>query len=52
MGDCECDWKNCGHKGKTVEAADHGSVRTSPELCLQCLWCCEAERDDEMDERE
>lgn len=50
MSACECDWKNCGHKGRVVPAADHGDVRTSPELCMACLFCCEGEREDEMDE--
>jgi len=47
---CECDWKNCGHKGREVVAADHGVVVTSPALCMACLFACEAERDDEEDE--
>ena len=46
-GMCECDWKNCGHKGREYPAADHGSVRTSPEYCMACLYVCCAERDDE-----
>lgn len=50
MPKCECDWKNCHHKGRTdVEAADFSGVRTSPELCMMCLFCCEGERDDELD---
>lgn len=51
MSACECDWKGCGHKGRVVEAADHGDgIRTSPELCMVCLFVCCGERDDEMDE--
>jgi hypothetical protein len=45
---CECDWKDCGHKGWAYPAADQGSVQTSAALCMACLYCCEAERDDEM----
>lgn len=46
---CECDWGY--HRGKpcTAAAADHGSVTTSPALCLQCLFVCEGERDDAAD---
>lgn len=49
IGNCECDWKNCHHQDRTVPAADHGTVRTSPELCMACLFCCEGEREDERD---
>lgn len=49
MADCECDWRNCHHKGRVVPAHDHGNVRSSPELCMMCLHCCEGERDDELD---
>jgi hypothetical protein len=51
VGNCECDWPNCGHKGRTVPTADHGdNIRTSPELCTACLFVCEGEREDEMDD--
>ena len=46
---CECDWKNCGHRGRQVPTADHGNVQASPELCMACLFCCEAEREDEQE---
>jgi hypothetical protein len=47
---CECDW-GPWHRGRPCpnEAADHGDVRTSPELCLQCLYVCCKERDDAED---
>lgn len=48
-GICECDWKLCHHKGREVEAADHGNVITSPEYCIPCLHVCCGERDDEED---
>ncbi len=49
VGSCECTWKNCGHKGRTVPAADHGTVRVSPELCMACLFVCQGEIEDEED---
>lgn len=48
-GICECDWKLCHHKGREVEAADHGNVITSPEYCIPCLHVCCGERDDMED---
>lgn len=49
MPNCECEWKNCHHKGQPQDAADHGSVQTSPAYCMPCLFICCAERDDEED---
>jgi hypothetical protein len=51
MSACECDWKY--HQGQPcpAEAHDHGpGVRTSPELCMQCLFVCCGEREDEEDD--
>lgn len=46
---CECDWEY--HQGTPCpnEAWDHGSVRTSPQLCMPCLHVCCGERDDAED---
>jgi hypothetical protein len=48
---CECEWK--AHEGRPCHnpPADHGAVRTSPELCMPCLYVCCAEEDDEIDTR-
>jgi hypothetical protein len=51
MSDCECTWKNCGHKGRAVPAHDHGDVVTSPALCMACLFVCCGEEDDEREAR-
>lgn len=49
MPDCECDWT--WHRGQPcpTPAADHGTVRTSPELCMQCLFVCCGDREDQED---
>ena len=49
---CECDWTF--HRGRACgnEAADHGAVRTSPELCMVCLYVCCREADDVTDDVE
>lgn len=43
---CECDWVAHQRRPCTNEAADHGAVRTSPQLCMPCLYVCCAEADD------
>jgi hypothetical protein len=50
MNYCECTWRYCGHKDRKVEAADHGDVQTSPQLCMACLFVCCAEEEDKMNE--
>lgn len=51
---CECTWKLCHHRegsGKAVpDAADHGSVTSSPAYCTPCLFVCCGEQDEEEDE--
>ena len=48
---CECQWENCDHKGRAVPAVDwQDDIRTSPELCMACLFGCTDEEDEEMDE--
>lgn len=44
---CECDWTQ-EHKGKQCKnpPAEFEGGKTSPVLCMACLYCCCAESDE------
>lgn len=46
---CECDWK--WHSGEPCPnpPADHGDVVMLPSMCMECLFVCCGERDDELE---
>jgi len=48
-GRCECDWIYHAGIPCGTPAADHDTVRTSPELCMQCLYVCCSERENVED---